>query len=244
MTRFDRRSGNIEIMDDLQCAGEVVNQTLRELETVNRLLGGNDVTLSAVQELLKKTPNPGEITIADLGCGGGDILRLIAGWGRKNNIRMRLTGIDANPNIIAFAVTNCQGYSEISFEAANVFSEDFRERRFDIVLATLFTHHFTDDELVNLLRFVPRQMRIGMVINDIHRHWLAYYSILLLTRFFSKSTMVKFDAPLSVMRAFKRRDWETLLSKAEIRNYTLRWKWAFRWQVIIQSQGEKVGGRH
>ncbi len=59
MTRFDRRSENIEIMDDLQCAGEVVNQTLRELETVNRLLGGNDVTLSAVQELLKKTPNPG-----------------------------------------------------------------------------------------------------------------------------------------------------------------------------------------
>ena len=237
MTRFDRRSGNIEIMDDLQCAGEVVNQTLRELETVNRLLGGNYVTLSAVQELLKKTPHPGEITVADLGCGGGDMLKLLASWGRKNNINMRLIGIDANPNIIAFAINNCHGYSEISFETANVFSEDFRKRRFDIVLATLFIHHFTDDELVNHFRFVPRQMRMGVVINDIHRHWLAYYSILLLTRFFSKSTMVKFDAPLSVMRAFRRRDWETLFAKAEIRNYTIRWKWAFRWQVIIQSQG-------
>jgi len=243
MTRFDRRSGNMEIMDDLHCAGEVVNQTLRELETVNRLLGGNGVTLAGLRALLKKKHYPGEITIADWGCGGGDMLKLIAGWGRRKKIKMRLIGIDANPNIVAFAIRNCQGYSEISFETANIFSEDFRERRFDIVLATLFTHHFTDDELVNLFRFVPRQMRIGVVINDIHRHWLAYYSILLLTRFFSKSTMVKFDAPLSVMRAFKRRDWVTLLSKAEIRNYTLRWKWAFRWQVIIQSQGEKVGGR-
>ena len=234
MTRFDRRSGNIEIMDDLQCAGEVVNQTLRELETVNRLLGGNDVTLAGLQELLKKKPDPGEITIADWGCGGGDMLKLIAGWGRRNNIKMRLIGIDANPNIIAFAINNCQGYSEIDFETVNVFSEDFRKRKFDIVLATLFTHHFTDDELVDLLQSVTSQMRMGMVINDIHRHWLAYYSIRLLTQFFSKSAMVKFDAPLSVLRAFKRSEWETLLAKAGIKNFTVQWKWAFRWQVIIQ----------
>ena len=233
MTRFDRRSGNMEIMDDLQCAGEVVNQTLRELETVNRLLGGNDVTLAGLQELLKKKPDTDEVTIADWGCGGGDMLKLVARWGRKKNIKMRLTGIDANPNIIAFAIRNCQGYSEINFETVNVFSEAFQTRKFDIVLATLFTHHFADDELADLLRSASRQMRIGMVINDIHRHWLAYYSIRLLTRLFSKSAMVKFDAPLSVLRAFKRRDWETLLAKAGIKNFTLRWKWAFRWQVVI-----------
>jgi 2-polyprenyl-3-methyl-5-hydroxy-6-metoxy-1,4-benzoquinol methylase len=235
MTRFDRRSGNIEIMDDLQCAGEVVNQTLRELEAVNRLLGGNDVTLAGLQELLKGRANPGEITVADWGCGGGDMLKLIADWGRRNNIKMRLIGIDANPNIIAFAINNCQGYPEIIFETANVLSEDFGKRKFDIVLTTLFIHHFTDDELVTLFRSVHRQAQIGMVINDIHRHWLAYYSIRLLTYFFSKSAMVKFDAPLSVMRAFRRSDWETLLAKAGIRTFTIRWKWAFRWLVVIQS---------
>lgn len=239
MTRFDRRSGDIEIMDDLQCAGEVVNQTLRELETVNRLLGGKNVTLAGLQELLKKTPNPGEITIVDWGCGGGDMLKLIAGWGRKNKIKMRLVGIDANPNIIAFAIHHCQAYSEIDFETVNVFSEEFRKRKFDIVLATLFTHHFNDDELIDLLRSAPRQMRMGMVINDVHRHWLAYYSIRLLTRFFSKSAMVKFDAPLSVLRAFKRSEWVALLSKAGIKDYSVRWKWAFRWQVVIQSPAQE-----
>ena len=240
MTRFDRRSGNREIMDDLQCAGEVVNQTLRELETVNRLLGGNGVTLSGLQELLKEKPVSGEITIVDWGCGGGDMLKLVAGWGRKQNIRMRLIGIDANPNIIAFAIQNCRDYSEINFETINVFSEDFRNRKYDIVLATLFTHHFTDDELAGLLRSVAGQMRIGMVINDIHRHWLAYYSIRLLTQFFSKSAMVQFDAPLSVLRAFKRRDWESILAEAGIKNFTLQWKWAFRWQVVIESPGKNT----
>jgi len=235
MTRFDRRSGDMEIMDNLQCAGEVVNQTLRELETVNRLLGGNGVTLAGLRELLKKKHYPGEITIADWGCGGGDMLKLIAGWGRRKKIKMRLIGIDANPNIVAFAIRNCQGYSEISFETVNVFSEDFQRRKFDIVVATLFTHHFADDELVDLLRAVTRQVRMGVVINDIHRHWLAYSAIGLLTRFFSKSAMVKFDAPLSVLRAFRRSDWESLLAKAGIDRFTVRWKWAFRWQLIIQS---------
>jgi 2-polyprenyl-3-methyl-5-hydroxy-6-metoxy-1,4-benzoquinol methylase len=233
MTRFDRRSGNMEIMDDLECAGEVVHQTLRELETINRLLGGNEVTLAGIQDLLGKKSVTDEIIIADWGCGGGDMLMHIADWAKRNNIKTRLVGVDANPNIIAFAITNCQAYPEIDFETANVFSDQFHYRKFDIVLATLFTHHFTDDELVTLLRSVNGQARMGMVINDLHRHWLAYYSIRLLTRLFSKSAMVKFDAPLSVLRAFKRGDWETLLAKAGIKNFTLRWKWAFRWQVVI-----------
>jgi hypothetical protein len=45
--------------------------------------------------------------------------------------------------------------------------------------------------------------------------------------------MVKYDAPLSVQRAFKRNELELILEKAGIMNYKLRWKWAFRWQLII-----------
>ena len=233
MTRFDRRSMNIEIMDDLQCSGDVVHQTLRELETINKFLGGNNVTLDGLRSLLKNIPQPTEITIADWGCGSGDMLKRMADWGRKNHRKLHLVGIDANPNIIAFAIDNCRGYPEIEFEPINIFSDDFRGRKYDVVTATLFTHHFTDDELVNLLRFAMSQVRVGIVINDIHRHWLAYRSIRLLTRLFSKSEMVKFDAPLSVLRSFRRQDWEMLLSKAGIRNFTLRWKWAFRWQIVI-----------
>jgi len=51
---FSQRSNTIEIMDDLNCNGEVVNQTLRELEFINRTLGGNQITLSGVQKLIQK----------------------------------------------------------------------------------------------------------------------------------------------------------------------------------------------
>ena len=78
-----------------------------------------------------------------------------------------------------------------------------------------------------------KEVRIGIVINDIHRNWFSYYSIKLLTKLFSKSAMVKFDAPLSVLRAFKKNELKSILDQAGFSNYTLKWMWAFRWQVII-----------
>ncbi|MEQ9414600.1 MAG: SAM-dependent methyltransferase, partial [Cyclobacteriaceae bacterium] len=64
-------------------------------------------------------------------------------------------------------------------------------------------------------------------------HWFAYHSIRLLTKWFSKSPMVQFDAPVSVLRAFHRSDIISILKDAGINNYSLKWKWAFRWQLII-----------
>ncbi len=235
MADFNHRSKDLEIMDNLRCTGEVVNQTLRELEVINHWLGGNRVTLDGIELLLKRQHFDRPLSIVDLGCGGGDILKLIVPWAKKHKITTQLRGIDANPNIIDFASTHAKKYPEITFETVNILSENFQKRKFDIVLATLFTHHFSDHQLVEMLRALKRQAQIGIVINDIHRHWLAFYSIRILTWLFSKSVMVKFDAPLSVLRAFQRNELESILAKAEIKHFTLRWKWAFRWQLIIPS---------
>jgi 2-polyprenyl-3-methyl-5-hydroxy-6-metoxy-1,4-benzoquinol methylase len=234
MPDFSVRSSEEEIMDDLNCSGEVVHQTLRELEVINRLLGGNNVTIDGVARLLKNHPQNVPVVIADLGCGGGDILKLIALWGRRKKINLRLLGVDANPHITAFAENNTKDVQEISYKAEDIFSPSFCERKFDIVTGTLFFHHFSEQQLENFFRKLKAQVRMGIVINDIHRHWIAYHSIRLLTKYFSKSSMVKFDAPLSVCRAFKKSDWIEILQRAGISNYTIRWRWAFRWQIIVK----------
>ena len=228
---FLQRSQEVEIMDDLQCSGEVVHQTLRELEFINKWLGGNAITLEGVRQLIRGHKNR-TITIADLGCGSGDILRLLANWGRKNNIPMRFTGIDANPHIIAFARKHSEAYPEIYFESLDIFSPDFQQRQFDIILGTLFYHHFQSEVLIEFFSKLKTQALIGWVINDLHRHWVAFHSIRLVTKYFSKSSMVQYDAPLSVLRAFSREELEDILSKAGILKYNLKWKWAFRWQVV------------
>lgn len=235
MSKFSERSDAPEIMDDLQCSGEVVNRTLVELEVINRWLGGNAVTTNGIKKLVKHTRSKKNLTIADIGCGGGDILKEIAKWGRQKKLSLSLIGIDANPNIIEFAKSNTQAYSEINYVNQNIFSNEFSNHRCDIIMATLFTHHFTNNELSDLLKTLTKQSTMGVVINDLHRHWLAYHAIRMLTRLFSKSSMVKYDAPLSVLRAFKRKDLLDILQKADITNFSLTWKWAFRWQLVIPS---------
>jgi 2-polyprenyl-3-methyl-5-hydroxy-6-metoxy-1,4-benzoquinol methylase len=233
---FSQRSEGIEIMDDLEFHDDVVFQTLRELDFINQWLGGNAVTLSAIEKVWKEIPKEKSISIADLGCGSGEMLRLIAKKGIHQNRKVRLMGIDANPHIAEYARKHSSNFTNIDFEASNIFSNEFRSQNFDIVIATLFLHHFSDRELTNLFVELKKQVKTAIIVNDIHRHPLAYYSIKWLTALFSKSSMVKFDAPLSVLRAFTRSEIQSILKKAGIKNYELKWRWAFRWQLIIFCQ--------
>jgi len=106
----------------------------------------------------------------------------------------------------------------------------------DIFFSTLFCHHFKENELVYQLRWLRENAVMGFFINDLHRHPLAYHSIKLLTRLFSKSYLVKNDAPLSVLRGFSRSEWKQLLNNAGINKFELKWKWAFRWLIIVSRQ--------
>jgi 2-polyprenyl-3-methyl-5-hydroxy-6-metoxy-1,4-benzoquinol methylase len=234
---FSSRSTGTEIMDDLHCSGEVVEQTLEELEVINKWLGGNTITLKGIKTLMtsRKNLDKTTLTIADLGCGSGGMLRLVTKEMSKQGFLITATGIDANPNIVQYAEAKSRSFKEIRFETINVLSDEFRNQHFDIILGTLFFHHFTSQQLIVFFKRLKTQARLGIVINDLHRHWFAYYSIKVLTLLFSKSEMVKNDAPLSVLRGFRKSELLEIMNQAGIVNYTLYWKWAFRWKLVIHS---------
>jgi hypothetical protein len=100
-----------------------------------------------------------------------------------------------------------------------------------VIFSSLFCHHFADDELSFMLKWLQSNSGRGFFINDLQRHPLAYYSIKLLTRLFSKSYLVKNDAPLSVLRGMSREEWERIFAAAGISNFNCQWKWAFRWLI-------------
>ncbi|WP_420317569.1 methyltransferase domain-containing protein [Ekhidna sp.] len=227
---LEHRSDETEIMDDLAISGEVVNQTLRELNTINRRLGGNQISISAFKNLVA---GKNSIELVDLGCGGGDIMADMAKWSKKQGIKATFIGIDANENIVDYAQQNTSEYSEIAYQAINIFSDKFKNQTFDIIHCCLFVHHFTSDQLINLFAQFKKQARLGVIINDLHRHPLAYWSIGLLTSLFSKSEMVRNDATISVARGFRKKELIEILKGAEINEYRLEWKWAFRWKLIF-----------
>ncbi len=227
------RATTPELMDDLDLATEELRQNLDELETINTWLGGYRPVLAALARLRPQFPPSRPLRLADLGSGGGDTLRRIAAWARRRQVAVELVGIDANAFMLDYAATKSRAYPEISYEQLDIFSPEFAAQPYDVLTASLFCHHFTDNELIALLRRWQQQASVAVVINDLHRHPLAYYSIKYLTRALGGSRLVQHDAPLSVARAFSRADWQRLLAQAGIVHYSLRWCWAFRWQVII-----------
>lgn len=232
MSKFAQRSEEKELMDDLECSGEVLEQTLRELKTINRWLGGNNVTTEGLAKIMKRHPKD-SYQIADIGCGGGDMIRVMDHWAKSKKLKVDFSGIDANPNIIELAKLRLYDLPNVRWQVQNVFARGFLEEKVDIITCTLFTHHFTDQELKNLMQAFRSKASLGIVINDLHRHWFAFHSIRILTKLFSKSPMVRNDASLSVLRSFRKADLERILRDAGINSFEIRWFWAFRWQVLI-----------
>ena len=231
---FEKRSEETELMDDLQLSNDDLQRNLDELETINYWLGGHKVVLQALQKLLpqlRKLNRP--VTIADVGCGGGDMLREIAKWAEKQGLETELCGVDANAFMLHYAAPKSTRFPNINFRQSDIFSPEFQEQKFDILTCSLFCHHFSDESLIQLIKQLYNQAATSVIINDLERHPLAYYSIKALTQAFSKSYLVKNDAPLSVLRAFRKRELEDILQKAGITNYQLKWFWAFRWQLIL-----------
>ena len=231
MPDFRTRSLLPEKMDAPDVSPHETRQALSELEVVNKMLGGYNVILNALEKLQWENKT---ITILDLGCGGGDTLRAIATWADKKNRKLNLIGVDWNPVMTEFAAEHSKCFSNITFKTMNVFDDALLNEKADIIMNSLFCHHFSNDELVELIKRMHRLASEAVIINDLHRHWFAYYSIKVLTTFFSKTYLVKYDGPLSVARSLKRNEWKIILSFAEIKNYTLRWMWAWRWQIIIK----------
>lgn len=228
MIDLSQRSYEKELMDrdDIPFADMAI--TLKELKLVNQRLGGHAITLKAVRKLAKEP----DLLICEIGCGGGDNLAAIHDKVSSRAKRIRFLGIDMNPECIAYAK---QQYPDLPCEwiCSDYAEVEFKEAKPAIIFSSLFCHHFTDRQLLFMLQWLKRNSTKGFFINDLHRHWLAFYLIKYITRFFSRSYLVRHDASLSVARGFKKREWESLLKEAGIDHFSIEWQWAFRWLILV-----------
>lgn len=228
MTDFSKRSNQKELIDREDIPFTDIQQNLKELDFINTHLGGHTITTEGFEKLTKDRKC---ISVCEIGCGGGDNLNAIYRCCSKMNIHVKLTGIDINPDCITYAKKNAAIPDE-NFIVSDYKNIDFGNDKPDIIFTSLFCHHFTDEELITMMQWMKKNSKLGFFINDLHRHPVAYYFIKLATKLFSRSYLVKNDAPISVLKGFKKNEWKNILDKAGISNYTITWKWAFRHLII------------
>ncbi|HEY6063073.1 MAG TPA: methyltransferase domain-containing protein [Chitinophagaceae bacterium] len=232
MINLQQRSCQKELMDGDDISFDAMAKTLKELNIINTRLGGHAITLKGVKKLMNSAS---PLAICEVGCGGGDNLFAIYRYCKKNNIPVSFTGIDMNAACIAFAK---QQYPELPCQwiCSDYKVVNFGENKPGIIFSSLFCHHFTNEQLVPMLRWLQQNSRQGFFINDLQRHWLAWYLIKYITRFFSRSRLIKNDACLSVARSFRKKDWQQLFFQSGIEPYSINWEWAFRWLVIADNK--------
>jgi len=208
---------------------EEYEDCLEKLDRVGRWLGGDSATLTA---LAKNFPQPK--TILDVGCGGGFFTLKLA----KKYPQTKVMGIDTNPDAIAFAKNfpKKQKSPNLFFETRSQPQLAEPPGHYDIIMTTLVCHHMNDEELVQFLRQAFDLAKQGVIINDLHRHYIPYYTFKMLAPIFFRNRLVQHDGPLSIQRAFTRADWIGYLNAAGISKnyYNIYWRWAFRWILVIR----------
>jgi 2-polyprenyl-3-methyl-5-hydroxy-6-metoxy-1,4-benzoquinol methylase len=231
MLNLTQRSYAKELLDNDDIPFADIKQNMKELNTINRYLGGHAITISGIKKILQQHPQKTSVTICEIGCGGGDNLRAIETWCAKNNVAATFVGIDIKATCITFAkeqypLMNAQWITN------DYTAVDFGDNKPDIIFSSLFCHHFAETALQSMLFWMKENSKKGFFINDLHRHVLAYFSIKLITTLFSKSYLVKNDAPLSVARGFTKKEWNHIFTNSGLTSYRLYWQWAFRHLIV------------
>ena len=230
-----QRTSQSEIMDNFDMKGELLRDALNKIAKINQLLGGNQLTLEGVKNILKQNPTDQKITIVDVGCGNGDMLRYLADYGNSNSLEFELIGIDANQFTVDYAKELSIHYPNIKYRCEDIFDEIFAALQYDIVLCTLTLHHFKDDEIIKLLKVFNVNAKLGIVINDLQRSSVSYRLFQAMCFVFRLNDMSREDGLVSILRGFKRPELELFSRKLNFKNYCIEWKWAFRYQWIINT---------
>ncbi|MBI3300202.1 MAG: methyltransferase domain-containing protein [Elusimicrobia bacterium] len=226
---FGARSGALELMDTQEPAVDELRGTLRELGLINRRLGGHAVTLEGMEALLP--PGLRRLRVLDVGCGDGEAAAEILVWAESRGLAAEVHGID--PSDAAVRLSGERTRPGLSFSRRNLFElppgEDY-----DVVHAGLMLHHCPGASASRALSAMHARARLGVVVNDLHRHPLAWSGIRALTRALSDDRFIRHDAPLSVLRGFRRPELEALCRDSGLPAPELSWRWAFRWLMVVR----------
>lgn len=215
-----RRSYEKEIIDlgPSHYTVDEYEDCLIKLDRVGRWLGGNAANWEALE---RYQPH----SILDVGCGGGLFTIAMA----KHFPQAKVLGIEVNSLAVAFAKRQADLPLNVSFELR----QELPDQSFDVVISTLVCHHMDDQSLITFLKKAKKIAAKCVILNDLHRHPLALLGFQAISPLFFRNRLVRHDGPLSVRRALTRQEWKELLDAAEIENYAIHWRWAFRWLVEI-----------
>ena len=231
MRSFAVRSAEAELMDDPEVDEATLGACLGDLAKVNDWTLARRPTLTWLAEATRDMPPGASFTLLDVGFGDGDMLRAIHKWATGRGLRPLLSGVDLSPWSETAARAATPPDMRIEYRTGDVF--DTAPGACDFIISSIVTHHMSDELVVRFLQLMEARASRGWFVNDLHRHWFAYYGFTALAALMGWHRFVRHDGPLSVARAFTLDDWERLIALSGLDRRTIEVAWRFPFRICV-----------
>ncbi len=232
-----KRSEKLERIDTGDYTAEEYERFLREISFINKYLGDVRALKKTLLQDIEKE-NPGKFSVLDIGAGSGEFLRVIARFARKQKRKANLVGLELNARSADSILEKSKNFAEINSVRGDALRLPFADKSFDYAVCSLFTHHFSDEKIIEIFSEMKRVSRRKIFVIDLHRHRFAYVSYKIFCTVFRISPLVRQDGALSILRSFTPKDLEKLAQKAEFENFSVKRYFPFR-LVLQNSQKSK-----
>lgn len=227
LNKFLQRSYELELIDRGDYTAAEYEGFIRELQLVNEWLGDSWTLKRTLFKNIEREKLK-SFSVLDVGAGSGELLRVTADWARAKNFGLCGVGLELNERSAQAIDEESQKYPEILSLQGDAILLPFADDQFDYVICSLFTHHFVELQIINILREMSRVARRRVFVIDLHRHPVAYYFYITLGKLFLHNRLVRSDGALSILRGFKRRELYELGQRAELKELSVTRHFPFR----------------
>lgn len=230
-TDLSQRSTEAEWLDSAGASPEELELVLRDLARFNGAMLGHRAVIAWLDAAIQRIPEGTELTLVDVGCGYGDLLRAIRSWAAGRGRQIKLIGLDLNRETVRIAQSATGNDLNIEYQVMDIFNF-IPPSSIDFVVSSLLTHHMSDEMIVTFLRWMERTARRGWMIYDLQRHRVPFHFIGLMGWLTRLHPIVIHDGRISVARALTRAEWTARLRDAGIAPRVVRLRW-FLFRFVI-----------
>jgi ubiquinone/menaquinone biosynthesis C-methylase UbiE len=225
--RFKQRSHRLEHIDTGNYTAEEYEGCIGELQLVNRWMGdAHSLRTTLLREI--ETQGLREFSVLDVGAGSGELLRVAAVWARETKRQFRAVGLELNERSAESINEESDRFDEITAVRGDALQLPFADSQFDYVICSLFTHHFVDEQVVQILGQMSRVARRRIFVIDLHRHPIAYLLYTTLGKLVLHNRLLRHDGALSILRSFKTDELLALAQRAGLRDVSIERRFPYR----------------
>ena len=225
--KFKRRSDKLEHIDTGAYTAAEYESCIAELQFVNRWMGDAHTLKRTLFREINAHSLKG-FSILDVGAGSGELLRVTAGWARQTGRRMSAVGLELNERSAESINEESARFEEITSVRGDALQLPFSDSEFDYVMCSLFTHHFLDEQVVEILLEMSRVAKRRIFVIDLHRHPIAYFLYTTVGKMFLHNRLLRHDGALSILRSFKQHELLALAHRAGLKDAWVERHFPFR----------------